>query len=109
MIRKLSELDMNNLMNKMAKKAWNGDDSELIIEREDGTPVLRLDGHVYEPHYEDFDATCAVYGYQDGDEILLFDKEDYSAGPYCHKVSQTGSMEQVMDYIKKNDCNVIAE
>lgn len=105
----LSELDIKKLAEKMAKNAYGGEESDLLIYKTDKTPILRLYGHTYEPHYEEIDSICAIYGYKDDNEITLFDKDDYSVGEGCNKVRQTGSMDNVMKYIKENDCEVVID
>jgi len=106
--RKLTEINVDLLCDQMADNAWNNRKNKLIIYSLNNMPILKLYGHTYEPGYEDFSATCAVYGYDDnGKEFVLFDKNDYSAGAYHHEVEITGSKKDIEDYIKEHDQYVI--
>lgn len=105
---KLTELPVEEIMRAMADKAWHGDKSEQIYNDLNGRPVIRFRGHMYEPGYESFSSTCAVYGYdKTGKSLLLFDEEDYSADAYRHKVHTSGSKELISNYLKENDNYVI--
>lgn len=105
---KLTELPVEEIMGAMMDKAWYGDNSERIYNDLNGRPVIRFRGHTYEPGYESFSATCAVYGYdKTGKSFLLFDEEDYSADAYLHKVHTSGSKELIFNYLKENDDYVI--
>jgi hypothetical protein len=68
----------------------------------EGEPILKFNGHYYEPIYEYFETTCAVYGYEDGNEICLYDKRDYSVAAYRHKEIVIGSKELVEEYVKQH-------
>lgn len=105
--RKLSEIDVFGIANLMADNAWNGKNSESTIYDLIGSPVLSFHGHTYEPGYEEFASTCAIYGYNaEKEKIILFDEEDYSAAAYCHKVKMTGSKSLVNQYISEHDTYV---
>lgn len=106
----LSEVDIFGIAQQMADNAWYGKERDLTFFDLKGTPVLSFQGHVYEPGYESFSATCAIYGYSEKNEkITLFDEDDYSAGAYHHEVRTTGSKELVGQYAIKHDVLVRKE
>lgn len=105
----LEKLDILKYMNCMANRAWHGKHSEMEIKGLDGTVILKLDGHTYEPHYEDFSSTCAVYGFEGDKHMVLFDENDYNVEPYHNEVETTGSIDNIRNYLKKHNQYVILE
>ena len=74
----------------------------------DGNPVLKLQGHIYEPSYESFNFTCTVVGYDSyGKEHILFDEDSVCVESYRNKKVTIGSEEKVRDYIREKDRYVL--
>lgn len=103
---KLSEIKVESVMDEMAHNAWYGGKSTKNFCTKDGEKRLSFIGHTYETGYEDFSAICAVKGYEDGKEILLYDKDDECIAPYRKEVVTTGSLEKIWDYIRRHDCEI---
>lgn len=104
----LSQIDFDNLRKEMARNAWEGKESRIIFVDTNGYPVLKLQGHMYEPSYECFSATCMVIGYDSyGKEYVLFDEDARCIEPYKNKEVVFGSEENIKNYIRERDGYVL--
>lgn len=104
----LSQINLDNLRNEMGKNAWEGKESKVRFVDMDGNPVLKLQGHMYEPSYESFNFTCTVVGYDSyGKEHILFDEDSVCVESYRNKKVTIGSEEKVRDYIREKDRYVL--
>ena len=93
-------------MNDMAVGAIFGGKDTTTFCMEDGEKILSFLGHTYERRYGYVSAICAVRGYEDGKEIVLYDRNDRSVGPYEKEVIDTGSFDEILEYIDRHDCVV---
>ena len=103
---KLSEICVGKFMNDMAVGAIFGGKDSTTFCMEDGEKILSFLGHTYERRYGYVSAICAVRGYEDGKEIVLYDRNDRSVGPYEKEVIDTGSFDEILEYIDRHDCVV---
>ncbi|RHB41843.1 hypothetical protein DW886_14900 [Enterocloster aldenensis] len=104
----LSQINLDNLRNEMGKNAWDGKESRVMFVDTDGNPVLKLNGHMYEPSYECFKFTCMVAGYDSyGKEFILFDENERCIESYRNETVVSGSEESIRNYIKEKDRYVL--
>lgn len=108
--RLLSQIDIDSLRKEMRQNAWDGKSSKIVFIDTNGYPVLKLQGHMYEPGYESFNATCKVVGYDSyGKEHILFDENDRCVEPYRNETVVSGSEENIRNYMKEKDRYVLME
>ena len=104
----LSQIDLDNIRKEMGRNAWEGKESRIMFADTDGYPVLKLQGHMYEPSYECFNFTCMVVGYDTyGKEYILFDEDSVCVESYRNKKVTIGSEEKIRDYIREKDRYVL--
>lgn len=94
----LSQIDLDNMRKEMGRNAWEGKESRIMFADTDGYPVLKLQGHMYEPSYECFNFTCTVVGYDSyGKEYILFDEDSVCIESYRNKKVTIGSEEKIKE------------
>lgn len=104
----LSQIDLDNMRKEMGRNAWEGKESRIMFADTDGYPVLKLQGHMYEPSYECFNFTCTVVGYDSyGKEYILFDEDSVCIESYRNKKVTIGSEEKIRNYIREKDRYVL--
>ena len=104
----LSQIDLDNMRKEMGRNAWEGKESRIMFADTDGYPVLKLQGHMYEPSYECFNFTCTVVGYDSyGKEYILFDEDSVCIESYRNKKLNNESEEKIRNYIREKDKNDI--
>lgn len=104
----LSQIDLDNMRKEIGRNAWEGKESRIMFADTDGYPVLKLQGHSYEPSYESFDFTCMVVGYDSyGKEYILFDEDSVCVESYRNKKVTIGSEEKIRNYIREKDKYVL--
>lgn len=104
----LSQIDLDNMRKEIGRNAWEGKESRIMFADTDGYPVLKLQGHMYEPSYECFNFTCTVVGYDSyGKEYILFDEDSVCIESYRNKKVTIGSEEKIRNYIREKDRYVL--
>ena len=104
----LSQIDLDNMRKEIGRNAWEGKESRIMFADTDGYPVLKLQGHMYEPSYECFNFTCMVVGYDSyGKGYILFDEDSVCVESYRNKKVTIGSEEKIRDYIREKDRYVL--
>lgn len=94
----LKKEEVGQIMDSCSDGAWYGTKSKRSFETKLGKKLVFV-GHIYEPYYEDFSATCDVYVEENGTKKTLFAKTDRSVAPYKKKVEVTGSIEDVKNIV----------
>ena len=95
----LGKYDVSALMNSLANNAWMGiKPTQMSFQA--GEDIIKLEGYLYEPYYEDFSSTAFI----SLNDKVLFGLDSRNVAAYKNEVYQKGSystLEEAVSHIKE--------
>ena len=81
----IGKYNIPEMMNQLSSNAWNGRDPKTICLTA-GDNIIKMDGYIIEPHYEDFSSASSI----SFNGQILYGVDSRSVSAYRHEVYTTG-------------------